>query len=265
LARIRLTVQYDGTEFDGWQLQPGGARTVQGVLEAAISKLCGGEPARIAAAGRTDAGVHARGQVVAFDAPVPRPMRAWVAGLNGLLPEDVAVLEAAEALPEFDPRRWSLGKWYRYRIWNGPTRAPLERRRSWAVGPRLDLDAMRAAAAGLVGEHDFASFQAAGCAARTTRREIQRLEISGAPGEAVIVDVAATAFLRHMVRNLVGTLVEVGLGRREAGAMAALIEGRDRRLAGRTAPAQGLCLEAVYYGEGPPERRRMVDPNEDDL
>lgn len=264
MARIRLIVAYDGTAFSGWQVQPGGARTVQAVLESALSKVCAGAPVQVSAAGRTDAGVHATGQVVAFDAPVARPMTAFVAGLNGILPEDVAVLRADEVAADFDPRRWALGKRYRYRIWNGPTRSPLERHRAWMIFSPLDVAAMRAAAAHLLGEHDFASFQAAGCAAETTVREVRRVSVDGEAGGVLTVTVEATAFLRHMVRAMVGTLVEVGLGRRAADGMPEVLAARDRGAAGRTGPPQGLTLEAVYYGEGPPARRRMTGRDEDE-
>lgn len=256
MSRVRLIVQYDGTSFAGWQVQPG-ARTVQGVLEEAVSRILGGERVRVSAAGRTDAGVHARGQVVSFSSLTERPIKAWVQGLNRMLPSDVAVLEAAKVTEEFDPRRWSHGKRYVYRIWNGPTRAPLFARYAWEIATPLDARLMAESARALVGEHDFSSFQAAGCAAKTTVRVVESLEVEGAGGGEIAIDVRASAFLRHMVRNIAGTLVEVGLGRREPESVREVLEAKDRRMAGRTAPGRGLTLEEVYYGSEPPRRRRM--------
>ena len=243
---LRLTLSYDGTAFAGWQLQPR-QRTVQGVFEAAVEALLGG-PVRALAAGRTDSGVHAEGQVVALSlAPAQQlPERAFVQGLNALLPEDAAVLDARWAPQGFDPRRSSLGKLYRYRILNVRARSPLRRHSHWLLYSPLDLAAMRAAAAPLLGQHDFSAFRAGDCPARTTVRRIDRLSVE--PGEAgeIVIEVRGTAFLKHMVRNIVGTLIEVGRGRRP-GDLTPLLASRDRRLAGQTAPAHGLCLVEVYY------------------
>ncbi len=257
LPHIRLIVQYDGSCFSGWQLQPG-ARTIQGVLEKAIGKVCGGRPIRLYVAGRTDAGAHARAQVASFRSPCKRPMRAWVEGLNKLLPDDLAVIEADEVPANFDPRRWAHSKRYVYRVWNGPTRSPLVCRHAWEVFQPLDLSVMSKAASLLVGEHDFASFQAAGCAAETTIRVMERLTVQGRPGAEVLIEAKASAFLRYMVRNIAGTLVDVGLHRRDPNGMIELLSARDRLLAGPTAPAKGLTLEEVYYEKDPPRRRRMV-------
>lgn len=244
---LRLTVSYDGTAFAGWQLQPG-QRTVQGVLEGALFRLLGVH-VRANAAGRTDSGVHAEGQVVGLAIPPGRqlPERAFTQGLNGLLPEDAAVIEARWAPPGFDPRRSSLGKLYRYRILNGPARSPLRRHTHWLLYAPLDLEAMQAAAALLLGEHDFAAFRAANCPARTTVRRLDRLSVEPGGPREIVVEVCGTAFLKHMVRNLVGTLVEVGRGQRAAAQVATLLACRDRRLAGPTAPPHGLCLVEVYY------------------
>jgi tRNA pseudouridine38-40 synthase len=248
VAVVKLVLAYDGTRYVGWQVQPNGP-SVQAEVERALSTLHGG-PRRATAAGRTDAGVHAAGQVVSFPEERPLPLRAYVQGMNALLPEDVAVREATLEPDGFDARRSARGKRYRYRIENGATRDPLTRRISWQVFRPLDVAAMREAAAPLVGRHDFAAFQAADCEAHHAVRDVRRLEVAGDPGGRIEVVVEATAFVKHMVRNLVGTLVEVGLGRRAPGSIDGLLASRDRRRAGPTAPAQGLCLEAVFYGEG---------------
>ncbi|HSN93146.1 MAG TPA: tRNA pseudouridine(38-40) synthase TruA [Anaeromyxobacteraceae bacterium] len=245
---VKLVLAYDGTRYVGWQVQPNGP-SVQAAVEKALSALHG-SPRRATAAGRTDAGVHASGQVVTFPEERPLPLRAYVQGMNAILPEDVAVREAALAPDGFDARRSARGKRYRYRIENGPTRDPLSRRFSWQVFRPLDLAAVREAAAPLVGRHDFAAFQASDCESHHAVREVRRLEVEGAPGGRIDLVVEATAFVKHMVRNFVGTLVEVGLGRREAGSIPELLACRDRTRAGPTAPAQGLCLEAVFYEPG---------------
>ncbi len=244
---VKLTLTYDGTGFSGWQLQPG-QRTVQGVLEAALERLLG-RRARATAAGRTDAGVHAEGQVasVRLEPSERLPERAFVHGLNGLLPEDLAVRTAAFAPEGFDARRSARGKLYRYRLLNRPIRSPLERRSHWQLFAPLDVPAMREAAAGLVGEHDFAAFRASDCPAKTTRRRLDRVELRGGSEAELIVDVRGTAFLKHMVRNLVGTIAEVGRGRLRPADIPRLLEARDRTQAGPTAPAHGLCLVEVYY------------------
>ncbi|HEX8908051.1 MAG TPA: tRNA pseudouridine synthase A, partial [Anaeromyxobacteraceae bacterium] len=197
-------------------------------------------------AGRTDAGVHALGQVASFAEPAPLPLDAYLKGMNALLPADIAVRAASLEPDGFDARRSARGKRYRYRIVNARTRAPLSRLQSWQVFRPLDLAGMRRAAAPLLGRHDFAAFQAADCASAHAVRELRRLDVLAAADELAVV-VEATAFVKHMVRNIVGTLVEVGLGRRDAASIPALLEGRDRTKAGRTAPPQGLCLEEVFY------------------
>ncbi len=169
--------------------------------------------------------------------------------MNALLPEDVAVREAEVREGPFDARRDARGKRYRYRIENAPTRAPLSRLQAWQVFRPLDADAMRAATAPLLGRHDFGAFRAADCEAHHAVRELLRLEVQGERGGRIEVVAEATAFLKHMVRNLVGTLVEVGLGARAPASMAGLLASRDRTLAGRTAPPQGLVLEEVFYPE----------------
>ncbi|WP_050727549.1 tRNA pseudouridine(38-40) synthase TruA [Vulgatibacter incomptus] len=246
MRTLKLTLEYDGTDFVGWQVQPNG-RTVQEVLEGALARLLGGESVRVTGAGRTDAGVHALGQVATFRTARELPLQAFEKGLNAILPDDVAVVSAEEVAEGFDARRSASGKRYVYRISNRPGRSPLRRRTHWELFRPLDVEAMQAAADRLLGEHDFSAFRAADCPAKTTVRILRRLDVrAGAAGE-IVITAEATAFLKHMVRNLVGTLVEVGLGKREAGTMPALLASGDRRLAGRTAPAKGLVMEEVFY------------------
>src|SRR5438094_147953 len=244
---LKLTLEYDGTDFVGWQLQPNG-RSVQEELEKGLARLCG-EPVRVTGAGRTDAGVHARGQVASLRVPRELPLKAWTAGLNALLPDDMACVRAESAPEGFDARRWARGKRYAYAILVTAVRSPLERGRAWEIRRPLDVEAMRRAAPSLLGVHDFSALRAADCPAHTTVREIRKLEIRQS-GRRLELVVEATAFLKHMVRNIVGTLVEVGHGRREAGSLTALLEGRDRTLAGPTAPPHGLVLDEVFYLPG---------------
>ncbi len=244
---LKLTLEYDGARFVGWQVQPNG-RSVQEELEKAVGKLCG-ETVRVTGAGRTDAGVHARGQVASLRVVKQLPLAAWTAGLNALLPEDLACVRAEEAPDGFDARRWARGKRYIYYILQTPVRSPLQRRRAWEIRRPLDVDAMTAAAPQLVGRHDFSALRAADCPARTAVREIRQLSVTREQA-GIEIAVTATAFLKHMVRNIVGTLVEVGHGRRAPDTLAALLETRDRKLAGPTAPPHGLVLDEVYYLPG---------------
>jgi len=243
---VKLVLEYDGARYVGWQVQPNGP-SIQAEVERALEALHKA-PRKVTAAGRTDAGVHALGQVCSFWEAEPLPLKAYLQGMNALLPEDVAVRGASLEPQGFDARRSASGKRYRYRIENGPSRRPLSRRQAWQQFRPLDAGAMRDAAARLVGRHDFASFQAADCACAHAVRHLTRLDVLGERGGAIELVVEATAFVKHMVRNLAGTLVEVGLGRREPASMAGLLAARDRRLAGPTAPPQGLCLEEVFYG-----------------
>jgi tRNA pseudouridine38-40 synthase len=244
--RYKLIVQYDGTDFHGWQIQAR-ERTVQGVLEDAVAQLFG-ESTRVASAGRTDAGVHASGQVASFSTRRERPPDTVLNGLNALTPADIAI-RSAEVVDEwFDPRREARSRLYRYRIWNTRWLSPFWRRYTWHVVRALAVEPMAAAAGVLVGTYDFTSFRAADCDAEHPIRAISRSDIE-IDDCMVVYTVEANAFLRHMVRNIIGTLVEVGLGERDADSIAGLIEKRDRNLAGATAPAAGLCLEQVRYSE----------------
>ncbi len=246
LPNLRLTLEYDGRDFAGWQLQAAGQRTLQGTLEDAVQRVTG-QAVRIEAAGRTDAGVHAEGQVASLRLDTPLEPAALARALNGVLPLDLAVVALEPAPDAFRARFDARSKLYRYRIWNGLRRSPLHARRSHWIRAPLDLEAMRCAAKSLVGCHDFAAFRTAGSDERSTVRTLSCLEIHGEPRGEVLLDVEADGFLRHMVRILAGTLIEVGRGRRPAAAMPALLASRDRAQTGPTAPALALTLVRVSY------------------
>jgi tRNA pseudouridine38-40 synthase len=241
---LRLLLEYDGSEFHGWQRQQG-LRSVQGDLEAAVKTMTG-EQVFVRGAGRTDAGVHALGQVANFRTQARIPTGGFLRGLNANLPHDVAVLEVTEVPEAFDARLAARGKHYRYQVWNHLVRSPLYRRRSWHCRAPLDLAAMRAAAALLVGEHDFAAFRASDCERRTTRRLLRRVEVAR-QGALLTIDVEGTAFLKHMVRILSGTLVAVGRAELTVEQVGQLLEHGDRTRGGMTAPAAGLTLVSVTY------------------
>jgi tRNA pseudouridine38-40 synthase len=242
-----LTIEYDGTEYHGWQRQPA-APTIQGALESAIFRISG-EQASIVGAGRTDAGVHAAAQVAHFRTQASLEAGSWTRALNAVLPADVKVIAAETVAGAFHARFDAVGKHYRYRILNRSAPSPLERRTSWHVPLRLNVAAMRRGAATLIGSHDFLAFEAADPshdAARDTRCRLTRCSIAS-DGDVVIIDIEADRFLKYMVRNIVGTLVEIGLARRPAADGAHILRSRDRRRAGVTAPAHGLTLVAVRY------------------
>ncbi len=251
MRRFRLTIEYDGTDFAGWQLQPN-ARSVQGVIEAVFKEVVG-EDVRVNAAGRTDAGVHAAGQVAHVDCGTRLAPLELRKALNAELPDDVAVREVHAVPSTFNARREAQSKRYVYRILNAPLPSPLLRRQVWHLRAPLDLAEMRKAASPLLGTHDFAAFRGTPGGPppeEGTRRSIDRLDVLALPPEVRIV-VEGRSFLRHMVRNLVGTLVEIGQGRRPADDMARVLATGERSAAGPTAPARGLCLEAVRYPVGP--------------
>ena len=246
--RIALGVAYDGAPYAGWQTQPHG-RTLQDVLEGALAQFAD-EPVATTCAGRTDAGVHAVGQVVHFDTTRERALQGWVRGVNRYLPGAIAVQWACTVTPEFHARYSARARHYDYWILNHPVRAPLLHGRvGWVFRP-LDVAAMQAAATAVVGTHDFSSFRSAECQARSPERTMSRCEVQRAGSHLVRVRASANAFLHHMVRNLVGALVEVGTGRRSADWMAELLAARDRRLGAPTMDAAGLVLSGVDYDEG---------------
>jgi tRNA pseudouridine38-40 synthase len=257
LRTIRLIIEYDGTCFGGWQIQEGVERrlpTVQGELEEAISKLSR-EPIRVRAASRTDAGVHARGQVVAFDTTKESlPMKAYEQGLRALLHPALVIRKAEVAEPEWDPRRTSRGKRYRYTYWNDRTFSALDRHRAWYVRDPFDLDRMRAGAAVLAGTHDFEAFRSAGCDAKHAVRTLYALAIERGEYSRVHLDVVGNAFVRNMVRIIAGNIRDVGTGRRTVEDLRAILESKDRTKGGMTAPPHGLCLEEVIYDDRLPAR-----------
>jgi tRNA pseudouridine38-40 synthase len=251
VRHIRLVVEYDGTSLCGWQRQSNGP-TVQQHLEDALAKLLTHEVS-IVGASRTDAGVHARGQVASFRTERAIPVHGIRRGLNSLLPATIAVRVAEEVAEDFHPRFSATGKHYRYSIYRAPDRSPRWRDRAWHHPELLDVEQMREAARALIGEHDFSAFRAAGCTARTTTRRIESVDLSVAEDHVLLIDVRGNAFLRNMVRILVGTLAEVGRGYRPAAQICEILASRDRTRAGITAPAQGLELVEVRYdGRRPP-------------
>lgn len=242
--RIALGLEYDGSGFTGWQTQPGGT-AVQNALERALAAFAE-VPVPTICAGRTDAGVHASYQVVHIDPPVERPLSAWVRGVNTFLPSTVAVRWSRAVPDAFHARFSATGRRYDYWLLNDPVRSPLaDGRVGWLFRP-LDEAAMHAAAQALLGEHDFSSFRAAECQASTPVRELRQLDVQRF-GRLIRVRVAANAFLHHMVRNLVGTLVYVGLGRQPVTWPARVLAARDRAAAAPTFAADGLYLTHVQY------------------
>jgi tRNA pseudouridine38-40 synthase len=251
---FRITVAYDGTDFVGWQRQAAGA-SIQGELEAAVRALDEREVA-VVGAGRTDAGVHALGQVAAFTIYRELAAETVLRALNARLPATIRVLDAEEAPSSFHPQFDARAKTYRYRIWNGGAMSPFERRYAWHLPGPLDVDAMCAAARLIEGEHDFAAFQGGGSDVATTVRTVFSSQIRAGSHPAPRTphpvlweyEITGSGFLRHMVRTIVGTLVEVGRRRAPVEWVGRVVESRDRRAAGQTAPARGLFLVAVDYG-----------------
>jgi tRNA pseudouridine38-40 synthase len=244
MGRIALGIEYDGSRFLGWQTQPGGG-TVQDALEPALSAIAG-TAVSTTAAGRTDRGVHAHEQVIHFDTQATRPRSAWVRGANALLPDSVAVLWAREVDGEFHARYSATARTYRYRLLNRAVRPALAASHvGWFHVP-LDVSAMRQAAAQLVGQHDFSAFRSSECQAKTPVRTLHALEIEAA-GERIEFVLRANAFLHHMVRNIVGTLLYVGKGKHAPRWAREVLDSRDRAKAAPTFAAQGLYLEKIQY------------------
>ena len=251
MQRIRLLVQYRGDGFHGWQVQSK-VRTVQGELQEALAQVCQ-RPIKLMGASRTDAGVHARGQVAAFDVeagPRTRP-RDFYRALNALTGSDLAVAKVEVVDSEFHPRHCARGKIYVYRIWDARHVDPLLRPTVWPIHGRLNVEAMRDAAPALVGEHDFTSFRGAGCDARSPVRRLLEVNVERTTPEMVEVRVVGTAFLKYMVRNIAGTLMDIGRGRRSVGSIEDILAAKDRSVAGRRADASGLTLERIFYPDFP--------------
>ncbi len=245
--RIALGIEYDGSRFAGWQMQKHGTRTVQGCLEDALSTVAA-EPVQVICAGRTDTGVHATGQVVHFDCAAERPDKAWIMGVNANLPDDISSFWVKRVADDFSARFSATARQYRYIILNRNARsAVLDRKVTWKHG-HLDADAMHQAAQVLIGEQDFSSFRSAACQAEHARRNVHWIKVHRA-GDLVYVDIQANAFLHHMVRNIVGSLMMVGRGEQPVEWIEELMQVQDRNLAGPTAPADGLYLVKVTYPE----------------
>ena len=244
--KLALGLEYDGTDFHGWQTQPSG-NTIQDHLEAALAAFVG-SPVETVSAGRTDAGVHASGQVAHFETHINRPLWNWVRGVNAFLPAAIRVRWAHPVPDDFHARFSARSRTYTYSIYNHPVDSPLRARfATWVFQP-LDVAAMQAAADCLLGEHDFTAFRAAECQAASPVRDLQQAQWTQ-DGSLIVLQIRANAFLHHMVRNIVGSLFEVGRGARPAAWRAELLAARDRTAAGRTFPAQGLCLRHVEYDQ----------------
>jgi tRNA pseudouridine38-40 synthase len=244
---MALVVAYDGTQHAGWQLQPN-APTIQGELERALGVVHGvDERVSVVGAGRTDAGVHALGQVASYRQPTLRRPDVLARALDALLPEAIRVLTVVPVHASFHACRSAREKTYVYRVVNRAQMLPFEARYAWHVRGRIDLSAAREAAASLVGRHDFAAFASAGGQSESTVRDLRRLEVRACDGDVVEIEARADGFLYRMVRNLTGFLVEVGLGRRPARDAARVLATARREEAGVTAPARGLCLVRVAY------------------
>lgn len=242
--RVAIGIEYDGTAYNGWQRQKSG-NGVQACVEAAIARVAN-EDVDVIAAGRTDAGVHASGQVAHFDAHARRSDRGWLLGANSNLPDDIAVTWVRAVPDEFHARFSALSRSYRYVILNRLVRSALHRHRAWWVHQHLDADAMQRAAQSLLGEHDFSAYRAAGCQANTAVREITRIDVSR-DADWITLDVTANAFLQHMVRNIAGTLVAIGAGEQAEAWARDVLDSRDRTAGGVAAPPHGLTLVEVTY------------------
>ncbi len=244
--RIALIIEYDGSQYHGWQSQPG-LRTVQGVLEQALTQVANHE-VKVVYSGRTDTGVHATHQVVHFESKSKRNVRAWVHGTNAVLPKDVCVKWGQEISDEFHARYSAVSRRYRYVIYNAAIRQSLLQGNVTWQSRRLDHNLMHEASQVLLGEHDFTSFRAVHCNAKTPVREVQAIEVFRR-GDLVILDITANAFLHHMVRNIAGVLMAVGQGRQAVPWVEEVLQAKDRKLGAETAPPYGLYLVDVTYPE----------------
>lgn len=260
MPRFAVGLEYDGSAYAGWQTQVSAA-SIQAVAERAFASVAD-HPVALTCAGRTDAGVHALGQVAHFDSQAARSPRAWVFGANAHLPNDVCVLWAQEVSGEFHARYSATARTYRYVILNRASRPAIARQRVCWVHRPFDIERMQRAAAHLIGEHDFSAFRAAECQSRTPIRRLESLTVTRSD-DHVLIDVTANAFLHHMVRNIAGVLIEIGVGQAEPDWARGVLDSRDRKVGGVTAPAGGLYLMRADYPAafGLPQPR-VAGPND---
>lgn len=246
MKNIKLTLEYDGTRYHGWQSQAeSGQPTIQDTLQKALRKLTKSD-IKTHSSGRTDAGVHAFGHVINFHTEHSLPPAAWAPALNHELPPDIRVLDSCEVSSDFHARYSALAKIYRYRVLNRRSQTALFRDYAWHINVPLQIDAMKQAAAILIGTHDFSAFRSAGCTAKSPIRSLRAIDIIRT-GDLIDISMEADAFLQYMARNIAGTLVEVGLGRFTPWEVGRVLRSGDRSLAGRTAPPHGLYLVTVFY------------------
>ena len=245
MRTINLIIEYDGSNYLGWQIQPKG-HTIQGVIQDRLKRLTG-EPLQLIGSGRTDAGVHALGQVAHFKTESRMDANTFQRALNSLLPEDIVIRRAEEVEADFHARRSAKSKIYEYRILNRSTPPAVDRQYVWHVPQKLNLDEMKKATHNLVGEHDFSAFRSVGSSTRSSVRNILRADWKRGKGGLLRFEIEASGFLKQMVRAIVGTLVEVGRGKISAQEFKKILDSKDRKEAGPTAPAQGLFLKEVRY------------------
>jgi tRNA pseudouridine38-40 synthase len=245
MQRYKCIISYDGTGFSGYQVQPN-KRTVQSEFEAVLAKMHKGTVVKVSASGRTDAGVHAKGQVIHFDSPLDIPMEKWAMALNSLLPDDLSVLSVEKAKDTFHARYDAIGKEYRYYLQMSSVRDPFQRNYAYQYPYKLDLETIKEASKYLIGTHDFTSFCSAKTEIEDRIRTINAIEIT-LEGDKLCFRFVGNGFLYNMVRILVGTLLEVGTGDRLPSDIPDIIDKRDRRFAGKTAPGHGLYLWKVFY------------------
>lgn len=246
--RIAIGIEYDGSHFNGYQMQSHGTRTVQDLVQQALSKVAN-HPVSVTCAGRTDTGVHATDQVLHFDTPAIREGKAWVQGVNTHLPDDIAVLWSRNVSDDFNARFKAVRRSYRYVIRNTPSRPAIQNRRVTWIYDDIDVAAMHEGAQALIGAHDFSSFRSSQCQAKHANRVMYSIDVTR-DKDHIYIDVCANAFLHHMVRNIVGSLLLIGRGEKPVVWMSEVLALRDRKQAGMTAAAAGLYLVAVEY---PPE------------
>jgi tRNA pseudouridine38-40 synthase len=245
MRNIKLLIEYDGTNYQGWQIQPEGP-TIQGMLEEKLSRLTG-ERIHVIGSGRTDSGVHAFGQVAHFKTQSQMDIRTIQRALNSLLPPDIVIQEVEEVDESFHARKHSKSKVYEYRILNRNLRSAFHRGYVWYIPQKLNLIEMKKATQGLIGEHDFSAFRTVGSPTRTAVRRVIRAEWKRGRDGLIRFEIEANGFLKQMVRSIIGTLVEIGKGRMKASDFRQIMNSKDRKKAGPTAPAQGLFLKEVKY------------------